>query len=724
MSIFLKRFFIPRGVWIAVFVSLVLHFGGLFLVLKTAGLESLVYGDAEGYFELAKNIKDGAGFVTITNGVSVPEVFRAPGLPVLLSPFVGSDRWIVVYLFFQSLFASFFIPILIWKIASQFFGSRVGYFALWLAAIEPLFLFFSWFPLTEIPFVIASLIGIFFLERSWRLQYLLSASLAGLFIAFAVYLRPGNLLLFGATLSILLLYALIKERQRFVPVLFVALALFASLLPWYVRTLQITGEFALAGTGWRNVYTDYLASVRSLNNDTTFWDEKEKLKQEALPRFGLSRGDLGNPKYAHILRDAALSEIFASPGTVVKLQAMLYVSFFTNDGWLSYLNRLKIVPPTPFRQSATVAVLTRGVAGALDVLNDMKSQFFIPIIGRLYTIIIVLSAFAYVVITRKKSALLIGFILSLAATTSSVIGLGVEARLRISVLPFVLILAAGGLVGISNFLFGYSLKKTKKNNKAGAEENHAIKTFTVVVPTYNEASIINETIRELDRVLATVPGLEYKIVVADNGSTDGTASVARRSGVAAASVLLISGKGKGLAIREAARVSTSDAFAFCDADLSADPAVLPLMLEQIKKGADVVIGSRLLDEKKVSRGFFRTLSSRFFNLVRKIILGIKVTDSQCGLKVFHRDAIGIIRDSRESGWFLDMDILSGAERESFSIIEVPVKWTEFHYANRKSKLKVIRDGFGALRAMLRIRRRLTQRTDEVYPHTNFEKVDV
>lgn len=234
----------------------------------------------------------------------------------------------------------------------------------------------------------------------------------------------------------------------------------------------------------------------------------------------------------------------------------------------------------------------------------------------------------------------------------------------------------------------------------------SLTSFHLVVPVYNEAAVIVPTLRELERVLSGVPKLRYEIIVADNGSTDGTAEVVNSAGFNNVRVILVPGRGKGRAIIHASQSFDSDVFGFCDADLSADPSSLPDMLLHIENGAHVVVGSRLLNERLVKRAFWRTFSSKIFNIARRLILGIRVADSQCGLKLFKGTHIHLIRDSVETGWFLDMEILARAERENLTIVEVPVSWTEYRYADRKSKLKVLRDGFGALIAMVRIRRRL------------------
>ena len=89
-----------------------------------------------------------------------------------------------------------------------------------------------------------------------------------------------------------------------------------------------------------------------------------------------------------------------------------------------------------------------------------------------------------------------------------------------------------------------------------------------------------------------------------------------------------------------------------------------------------------------------------------MILGIKVVDSQCGLKVMNASARDVLRTCIETGWFLDLEFLAIAERAGLRIKELPVHWNEEVYDGRQSKLRIIRDGFGAVSAMIRIRRNL------------------
>lgn len=234
--------------------------------------------------------------------------------------------------------------------------------------------------------------------------------------------------------------------------------------------------------------------------------------------------------------------------------------------------------------------------------------------------------------------------------------------------------------------------------------------FTLCIPTYNEEEIIATTISDLSAVLSHfLNNLDWDIVVADNGSDDMTKDRVLSVDSVRVSVLTISERGKGAAIRAAAATSDSDFFGFIDADLSADPLVIPEMLTMLQFGeCDIVVGSRFLDSRAVQRGMWRSFSSRAFNFLQGLILGVEVGDTQCGLKIMNKKGVDALRRCAEKSWFLDLELLALAEKLDLKIKEVPVRWQEFHYEGRTSKLKVFRDGFSAIIAMLRMRVRLSK----------------
>lgn len=224
----------------------------------------------------------------------------------------------------------------------------------------------------------------------------------------------------------------------------------------------------------------------------------------------------------------------------------------------------------------------------------------------------------------------------------------------------------------------------------------------ICIPAFNEERIIADAARAVLRVFREVKR-EAVITVSDNASTDGTARVAGTVG--GVSVVSIPTRGKGAAVVAAARRSTADFFGFIDADLSADPADLISLLSLVESGeCDIAIGSRFADTRIVDRGILRTFPSLVFKILQKLIVGIKVGDTQCGLKVMNERSKRLLAQCEETGWFFDMEFLARAEYRGLRIREVPIHWQEHRFAGRESKLNHVRDGFKALFAMFRIRR--------------------
>ncbi|MHB8831230.1 MAG: glycosyltransferase [Patescibacteria group bacterium] len=229
--------------------------------------------------------------------------------------------------------------------------------------------------------------------------------------------------------------------------------------------------------------------------------------------------------------------------------------------------------------------------------------------------------------------------------------------------------------------------------------------FDLCVPARNEGATIQDALRRLTKSLSDL-GIDWQITVAINGTTDDTAQKVLEYGNRIMA-LERPEAGKGAAIRLAAQNSQADIFGFIDADLSADPDMIAPMVKKILDGqADVVIGSRLADTRTTNRSWLRTMSSQFFNLMSRLILGLKVKDAQCGLKVMNSRAKNVLVNCQEEGWFLDIEFLAKMAQDGFKVVEVPVPWIEFLYTMRQSQVRMFKDGLGAIKAMWRIRRRL------------------
>lgn len=229
-----------------------------------------------------------------------------------------------------------------------------------------------------------------------------------------------------------------------------------------------------------------------------------------------------------------------------------------------------------------------------------------------------------------------------------------------------------------------------------------MKSLDICIPAYNEAAVIERTIEAIATVCAVRPDIHCRIIVADNGSTDGTSLRVREQGIGEA--LIVPGRGKGYAVRYAAQTSTADLFAYLDADLSVAPEHIFEFIDRMdEEGVDIIAGSRLLKADEVERGFLRTLSSVLFQMYMQWVIPVSVMDTQCPLKVVNMRGKACLVTSSENTWFFDIEFLARAYRRGLAISERPITWYESRYPERKSKLSIVSGALGALVAAWRIR---------------------
>lgn len=226
----------------------------------------------------------------------------------------------------------------------------------------------------------------------------------------------------------------------------------------------------------------------------------------------------------------------------------------------------------------------------------------------------------------------------------------------------------------------------------------------VVIPVLNEAHVLEKSVDTLTRFLESQPGFEWRIVVVDNGSTDGTDRVARALASQRPNVafLHLEQRGRGRALRYAWQQSTADVACYMDVDLSTDLRFLPELVGAIAfEGYDVATGSRLAPGSKTRRGLKREVISRIYNLFLRWVLDVHFSDAQCGFKAVGRRAIEIIVPQiQDQAWFFDTELLVLAERQGFRIKDIPVVWVE----DDDSRVKIISTAWEDIKGVFRLRR--------------------
>lgn len=219
------------------------------------------------------------------------------------------------------------------------------------------------------------------------------------------------------------------------------------------------------------------------------------------------------------------------------------------------------------------------------------------------------------------------------------------------------------------------------------------RSFLIVLPTKNEALVLEQNVRLLVRFLEALPALgRWRIVIADNGSTDATPAVA--AALAAdtrISWFHLEESGRGRALARAWSEAAEDTLCYMDADFSVDLVALPHLLGEIARGADVAYGSRFAPMAEIDRSLLREMTSRGYNLLARLATGLKARDAQCGFKAVRREAWQRIKSRvNHPGWFFDTQLLLVAEESGMKLAAIPVFWVEARDKRRKSTVNLSR----------------------------------
>jgi glycosyltransferase involved in cell wall biosynthesis len=208
-----------------------------------------------------------------------------------------------------------------------------------------------------------------------------------------------------------------------------------------------------------------------------------------------------------------------------------------------------------------------------------------------------------------------------------------------------------------------------------------VPSISIAIPAYNEQKRLPQTLDSIQAYFSTHTFSSVEILVIDDGSKDGTAALVEEYSCRDQRIRLLSNpgnRGKGYSVRHGMLEAKGDWVLFSDADLSAPIADLDLLLEATSRpDAVIAIGSRALDRSMVGihQPVWRELSGRAFNLLMRLVTGLPFRDTQCGFKLYRRDAARAVF-SRQTldGFSFDVEDLVIAQRLGLRTVEVPVHW--------------------------------------------------
>jgi glycosyltransferase involved in cell wall biosynthesis len=230
-------------------------------------------------------------------------------------------------------------------------------------------------------------------------------------------------------------------------------------------------------------------------------------------------------------------------------------------------------------------------------------------------------------------------------------------------------------------------------------------TLDVVIPVLNEEQALAASVRTLHSYLSeNLDAYEWRILVADNGSTDSTPEVCRvlSEELGEVTYLRLEQRGRGRALKKAWMESAADIVCYMDVDLSTGLDALPELVAAFEsREYDLAIGSRLAKGAEVrGRTLKREFISRAYNLLLRAMFFTAFRDAQCGFKAASRRAVTDLAPLVvDNGWFFDTELLILAEKNGYAVKEVPVTWTD----DPDTKVKVLGTAWEDFKGLLRLR---------------------
>jgi dolichyl-phosphate beta-glucosyltransferase len=233
--------------------------------------------------------------------------------------------------------------------------------------------------------------------------------------------------------------------------------------------------------------------------------------------------------------------------------------------------------------------------------------------------------------------------------------------------------------------------------------------ISIILPAYNEAGAIEQTIRDTAGYLAS-RDLACEIIVPADGN-DGTREIVRRMAGGDRRIRVFGKerrRGKGIAIREAVAVAAGVWIGYMDADNKVPIEEFAKIEPHLREGCDLVTGSRAMPGSRIERyqPFHRRVGSVGFHFFMQTVVGLPgIHDSQCGFKFFQQAvARRIFSCQRIDGYMFDVEILALAQRFGYRIVQVPIRWRD----DGDSRLELLRGNLQNVIDIFRIRRSLAR----------------
>ncbi len=202
--------------------------------------------------------------------------------------------------------------------------------------------------------------------------------------------------------------------------------------------------------------------------------------------------------------------------------------------------------------------------------------------------------------------------------------------------------------------------------------------ISIIIPSYQEEKRIGKTLKAYCEFFKGK--LDFEIIVVINNTTDRTEEIVKEyEGYKEVRYLNLKERGKGNAIKQGfkdALTRQCDLIGFVDADMSTKPNAFYDLIKNIGD-CDGIIASRRMKESQSEKGIKRAIISFTFNTIMKMLFFLNYRDTQCGAKIFKREAVEKIVDELKTlGWVFDIEILYRLKKENLRVKEYPTVWRD------------------------------------------------
>ena len=224
--------------------------------------------------------------------------------------------------------------------------------------------------------------------------------------------------------------------------------------------------------------------------------------------------------------------------------------------------------------------------------------------------------------------------------------------------------------------------------------------FSLIIPCYNEGPTFETNVKQIITELEKLK-LSWEVIFVEDKSTDDTKETLEKiqKNIKGSQIILHkTNTGRGKTVRDGIEAASGEICGFIDVDCEILPSYIPIFIEEIKKGNDMVIATRFYENYPDSIN--RYISSKIYSAIARRILNLPLSDTEAGYKFFKRERVlPILAKTRDNGWFWDTEICAQAYMNGLKISQVPVLFVRRD--DKKSTVRIIPDSFEYLKKLTR-----------------------